>query len=314
MLATLNSKQIVDEIVKDTLKDNDPHDALQISPDVVQASRGGIDAPSLAPEFGSRAQPRIAVTAEPPAAAPAVDTAIRVDAGDLRLRPKRSAIRRWLRGAFATFLFASAGVAATVAWEKHGDTAMQMIAAWVPALSSSLAPSAAQTPTASADQGAQPAPQAPVEQTSTDQPVAAPAAQDNAAPAAPPPDPTQALQTMTQDLAAMSQQIEQLKASIASLKAGQEQMAREMTKMPAAKSAEARPIEPHARVTTLQPRPPAAPVRKPKPVTAPAYAPAAAAPPPPQAIVVPPPVAPAVSTQSVADDDGPVVRPPMPVR
>ncbi|MGY3466976.1 hypothetical protein ACVW0I_003847 [Bradyrhizobium sp. LM6.11] len=32
MLATLNSRQIVDEIVKDTVTNNDPHDAVQISP------------------------------------------------------------------------------------------------------------------------------------------------------------------------------------------------------------------------------------------------------------------------------------------
>jgi len=38
MLATLNPKQIVDEIVKDTVKDNDPHDAIQISPEIVLAS------------------------------------------------------------------------------------------------------------------------------------------------------------------------------------------------------------------------------------------------------------------------------------
>lgn len=64
MLATLNSKQIVDEIVKDTIKDNDPHDALQISPDVIMASRPGNDAPTLAPEVAktpeaaSRPSPR----------------------------------------------------------------------------------------------------------------------------------------------------------------------------------------------------------------------------------------------------------------
>jgi hypothetical protein len=316
MLATLNSKQIVDEIVKDTMKDNDPHDVLQISPDLVRASRTGVDAPTLAPEIGSRSEPRISVITETPAAAPSVDTAIRVDAGDLRARPKRSAIRRWLSGAFATFLFAGAGVAATVVWERHGDTAMQMIANWVPALTSSLAPSSAQTPPAAADQAAQLGPQPPAEQASADQPATPPAAQDNAAAAAAPPEPTQALQTMTHDLAAMSEQIEQLKTSIAALKAGQEQMAREMAKMPAARSAEARPVEPHARVSALPPRPPAAPVRKLKPVTASAYTPAYASQPiapPPQVAAVPPPVAPAPPPQPVADDDGPVVRPPMPV-
>ena len=35
MLATLNSSQIVDAIVKDAVRDNDPHDVVQISPDIV---------------------------------------------------------------------------------------------------------------------------------------------------------------------------------------------------------------------------------------------------------------------------------------
>lgn len=334
MLATLNSKQIVDEIVKDTLKDNDPHDALQISPEVVLASRAGSDAPTLAPEIASRAEPKIAepkfaepklsepkvnVATEPPppAVAPSVDTAIRAAAGDLPSRQKRSSIGRWLGGAFATFLFAGAGVAATVAWEQHGDTAKQLIATWVPGLSSALAPSAAQTTAATADQAAQPVAPAPTDQASADQSAAPPAAQDSAA--ATSPGQPQALQTMTRDLAAMSQQIEQLKTTIAELKAGQEQIAREMAKTPAPRAAEARPVDPRARVSALPPRPPAAPVRKPKPVTAPAYAttyaPAPIAPPPPsQAVAVPPPpVAPVTSSQTIADDDGPVVRPPMPV-
>src|SRR5690349_21106399 len=58
MLATLNSRQIVDEIVKDTVKDNDPHDAVQISPDVIKASRVGSEAPTLAPEFTARPEPK----------------------------------------------------------------------------------------------------------------------------------------------------------------------------------------------------------------------------------------------------------------
>ena len=59
---------------------------------------------------------------------------------------------------------------------------------------------------------------------------------------------------MTRDLAAMAQQIEALKANIAELKAGQEQMAREMAKPPAPKPvAEAKPVDPRARVATLPP-------------------------------------------------------------
>ena len=61
MLATLNSRQIVDEIVKDTMKDNDPHDAVQISPNVVLASRASSEAPNLAPEIAGPAKPTIDV-------------------------------------------------------------------------------------------------------------------------------------------------------------------------------------------------------------------------------------------------------------
>jgi hypothetical protein len=125
---------------------------------------------------------------------------------------------------------------------------------------------------------------------------------------------------MTRDLAAMAQQIEQLKTNIAELKAGQEQMARELTKPPAPKPvAETRPIDPRARVSALPPRPAAPPARKPKPAVSHTYMPAysspapLAPPPPPQAAAAPLPAAPVVTTQAVADDDGPVVRPPMPV-
>src|SRR3954468_16755804 len=83
MLATLNSRQIVDEIVKDTMKDNDPHDAVQISPDVVRASRGSSEAPNLAPDIAGSAKPTIDVApGVPRMAAPSVDTAIRVAAND----------------------------------------------------------------------------------------------------------------------------------------------------------------------------------------------------------------------------------------
>jgi len=78
------------------------------------------------------------------------------------------------------------------------------------------------------------------------------------------------------------------------------------------------PIDPRARVLCATAAATVAPVRKPKPITTPAYtqtyAPTQIAPPPlpSQAVAVPPP--PAAATQAVADDDGPVVRPPMPVQ
>jgi len=315
MLATLNSRQIVDAIVKDTMKDNDPHDAVQISPDVVLASRTGSDAPTLAPDIASRPEPKIDVAPKAPAtAAPSVDTAIRVTAHDMPGREKRSAVGKWLRGAFITMLFAGGSAAATIAWESHGDTARQMLAEWTPSLMSLVPSTSPATPGATA-QAAPPAPEAATDQT-TDQAAAPAAVQDAAAaPAVTQSDATQSLQSMTRDVAAMAQQIAQLKANVAELKTAQEQMAREMVKPPAPKPvADAKPIDPRARVSALPPRPPVAPVRKPKPITTPAYtqtyAPTQIAPPS-QAVAVPPP--PAAATQAVADDDGPVVRPPMPV-
>ena len=347
MLATLNPKQIVDEIVKDTVKDNDPHDAIQISPDIVLASRPVSAAPALAPDVTTRPEPkfapppkislepkrslepRFAPVSEPPAAPPpSVDTAVRVAASDDHVRPKRSAMRKWLRGAFVTFLFAGGSAAATIAWDRHGDTAKQMLAEWTPALTSltSLLPPASQTAPLAPAQAAAPAQQAApsAAQTATDQAIdqsaAPPVAQVAAvAPAATASDSAQSVQSMTRDLAAMAQQIEQLKANIAELKAGQEQMAREIAKPPAPKPvAEAKPVDPRARAAALPPKPPAPPpVRKPKPVVSqtymPAHSPQPLAPPPPsQAAAVPPP--PVTTTQAVADDDGPVVRPPMPLR
>jgi hypothetical protein len=335
MLATLNSKQIVDEIVKDSAKDNDPHDAVQISPEMVLASRPTGVAPALAPEIAGRPEPKInpkinlKFTPEPPraeptinvvyenpaAAAATVDTAVRVTASDGHGRPKRSAAGKWVRGAFVTFLFAGGSAAATIAWEQHGDTARQMLAEWTPALAS-LLPSASQTAPVAAAQAAPPAAEA-----ATDQSATRPAAQAVAAPAATPSDATQSVQSMTRDLGLMAQQIETLKASIAELKAGQEQMAREMAKPAAPKPVvEAKPpIDPRARMSALPPRPAPPPVRKPKPAVSQTYMPAypptpLAPPPPPQAAAVPPPVAPVTTTQAVADDDGPVVRPPMPLR
>lgn len=328
MLATLNSSQIVDAIVKDAVRDNDPHDAVQISPDIVRASRPVSIAPALAPEIAGRPEPTFApeskINPEPKfsaaseqAAVPSVDTAVRVAAGDGHGPRKQSAARKWLRGAFVTFLFAGGSAAATIAWDKHGDAVKLMLAQWTPALAS-LLPATSQTAPVSAAQAA-------TDQTAGQSAATPPAVQvAAAAPAATTSDPTQSVQSMTRDIGLMAQQIESLKASIAELKAGQEQMAREMAKPPAPKPVtEARPaVDPRARVSALPPRAPAPtapPARKPKPVVSHTYAPASspaplAPPPPSQAAALPPPAAPVATTQAVADDDGPVVRPPMPLR
>lgn len=349
MLATLNAKQIVDEIVKDTVKDNDPHDAIQISPEIVRASRATSVSPALAPEIAPRPEPKFTpeftpepkltpkFTLEPArapeptinvvygksAAAPSIDTAVRVTSSDGPVIKKRSSVRKWLRGAFVTFLLAGASVAASIAWEKHGDTAKQLLAEWTPALTSRLPTtsllSAApqQSAPVAAAEATPPAAEATPNQTA-DQSATPPAVQlAAAAPAATQTVDAAQVQSMTRDLAAMAQQIEQLKANIAELKAGQEQMVREMAKPPAPKPVtEARPpVDPRARAAVLPPQPAAPPVRKPKPPVTrtymPASSPAPLAPPPPPSQAA---AAPTTTTQAVADDDGPIVRPPMPLR
>ncbi len=335
MLATLNSKQIVDEIVKDA--SNDPHDLLDISADVIRASRADKPLPKLATEFTIRPEPkiqshridipearmeapRILITpaapapAAPSATAPSVDTAVRATASDTRVARKRSLVGKWLGGAAMTMLFALGSAGATIVWHKHGDTAKQMIATWVPTFATSPAQATAtiaEQPTADTQQAAV------TEQTAVPPTIPAqttPAPVQTAAVTAAP-DATQSVQTMTRDLAAMAQQIEQLKANIAELKSGQEQMAREMTKPVPPKPVETRAVDPHAKLSALPPRPAPPPVRKPpKPVTQ-TYAPIPIAPPPrTQAAALPPPPPPPVAQPQLADDDGPVVRPPMPLR
>ena len=342
MLATLNAKQIVDEIVKDTVRDNDPHDAVQISPEIVRASRPASVSPALTSKMAPRPEPRFTpeFTLEPkvtpkfalePArapeptinvvygkstATPSIDTSVRVTSSDGPVMKKRSSVGKWLRGASVAFLLAGASVAASIAWEKHGDTAKQLLAEWTPALTSLLPTTSLLS--ATPQQGAPVAAEATPNQTA-DQSATPPAAELAAAPpaAAQPVDAALSVQSMTRDLAAMAEQIEQLKANIAELKAGQEQMAREMAKPPAPKPvAEARsPIDPRARAAALPPQPAAPPARKPRPPATRPYMPAASpaplAPPPPPSQAA---AAPTTTTQAVADDDGPIVRPPMPLR
>ena len=157
-----------------------------------------------------------------------------------------------------------------------------------------------------------------------------PAATEAAAPvAAATADEAQSLETMARDLATAGKEIEQLKASIEQLKASQEQMARELAK---AREQTARP-KVAAATPPMRPAAPALPLRRPPPSYPPTAAvaqPLPRVPPqtvgavPPPRSVAPPPMpysaAPPVSLQpdpqagADADDGGPVVRPPLPVR
>lgn len=313
---------------------NDPHDVLEIAPDVVLVARAAAEFPTLAPDSVSQPftrQPNMGNMAAAPdmTAAPRVDTTFR--ASDVNDIPGYRSGALWLRRAAMAFLFALISVFATAAWQRYGDDAQDMVAgltsrvdlaAWLPWQRSDAAtpadtstPPAAPAPVAAAaDQATPPAPAA-----------AQPADNAAAAPApaaAPAQDPAQSPQSVSRDVANLSQQVEALKASIAELKASQEQLSqqlsREMAKPRAAeaKPPEAKPVEHRPAKLGAPPRPLGTIVQhNPRPPMYPPMQATAAGPlPPPGSVPVqispgPPPAAPAD-----ASDDGVVVRPPMPVR
>jgi hypothetical protein len=288
---------------------NDPHNVLEIAPDVVLVARAAADFPSLSPAPTSQPFDRQfnMDSAYPEARAPQVDTTFRASDVNEGIRPRS----RWIKTGSLAFLLALGSAFATAAWQRYGDQAQTMVADFtprniVPDLSSWL-------PLQRDAVTAQPNTEVP-QAAATDQAETptAPAAQstDNfaPAPAALPADAAQTLQSMSRDIANLTQQIGELKASIAQLKASQEQLTHDM----ASRVAEAKPAEP--KLAEPRPRQLGAPPRslgtlvqhKPKPAT---YAPAQVAPMPPPASAPPP-----VQLTPAQPDGDAVVRPPMPVR
>src|SRR5215475_7672746 len=108
MLSTPNSKA------------NDPHDTLEITPDVVLVARAAADSPSLAPGATGREPPMGSAKA----AIPTVDTTFRATdtSGE---RPSHG---RWTKRAAVTFVFALCSALAAAAWENYGDEAQGLIA------------------------------------------------------------------------------------------------------------------------------------------------------------------------------------------
>jgi hypothetical protein len=326
---------------------NDPHDVLEIAPDVVLVARAAAEFPSLAPDTASQPfhrQPNMgSEEAGADFAAPKVDTRFR--ASDVNDIPRRRSSGRWMRTASMAFLFAFASVIATAAWQRYGNEAQAMatdltsridLTTWLPWQKSDAA-----TPADTSASSPVPVPAAvatAADQAAPSPPAAAqPAADSAAAPAAAAPvaavspqanppaqDPAQTLQSVSQNVASLTQQIEALKASIAELKANQEQLSRDMAKPRAAEARipETRPAEPRPTKLGAPPRPLGTIVQhKPKPsMYPPSYPPmqaTAAAPlPPPGAGSAPVPIAPAPPPAAASDasDDGVIVRPPMPVR
>jgi hypothetical protein len=296
-------------LLKELQRDNDPHDALEIPPDVVFAARADRPSPTLAPgAMGHASDPQRQIGSGAPAgvAAPSLDTTIRDAAADNNhVLRDRSSFATWAMRGLVGILLA----VAAAAWQHYGDRASAVIANWTPrfALTSSAPanPPEPASPPALQAAVATEAPEAPAAPAQAAPPEQAP---DTGAPPSAA-DQTQLIQSMARDVATMGQQIEQLKASIDQLRASQEQMSRDVM----AKTAEAKASEPalRPRPAPPPPRPAAAPVRKPRPAFSAAQP---AAPLPPQA--APPAVAlPPEPPQATAAPDGePVVRPPMPVR
>lgn len=312
------------------LRETDPHDVFVIEPDVSLAARADkapldllydvLSRPSdpapLRPDPELRIAPDFeAHTSVPPVAvahAPAADD-IPVDdikLGETEISAHRPSTSNFARGV-AMSLFALVSASGAAAWQHYGDDAKAMVANYAPSLAQvfSAAPS-------------KPAEPSVIQASAADQATAQPATAEAASAA---PDPTQTIQAMARDLAAMGQQITELKATVEQLKAAQQQPVATASpaagaglaanSSPAARAAEARLTEPTAPIVRPRIVPPPAHstvstlARRPKQVFP--YQPIAAAPPPQQAAAAAPPP---MQIAPRAEDGGPVVRPPMPLQ
>jgi hypothetical protein len=184
---------------------------------------------------------RVAADRRPPAAGSDFSAGLRVTEPslDATLRPadlptdRRSLGRRASRGVARFLVTAYIGVAATLAWQSYGGMAKQMIANRAPQLGWLLSLLAVNQPSGreiAPEQPNPPAVQVSAPQAASAQAAAvAPNASETAAstaPTAPSPE-LQQLETITHDLAAVRRSVEQLAA-------GQEQMARDIAKLPTA--------------------------------------------------------------------------------
>jgi hypothetical protein len=246
--------------------ENDPHDALEVAPDVVMVARAEEELSRLAREAKNRPATRLgqpktapsmtAPSMTPPSVTPpsasapptgqspasridAVVAALEVPAVDTSFRAARteegpSMARRLGRGLAALLLAVCIGAAA-VTWRASGEMIKQAIADWAPQFatkSSSPADASSQaaqdaTSTPDAQQSAAAAPAAAQDNaTPTAAASAAPSATASAAPGATVSDQTQLIQSMSRDLASLGQEVALLKASVAELKASNEQLAK----------------------------------------------------------------------------------------
>jgi hypothetical protein len=273
--------------------ENDPHDAVEVAPDVVMVARAEEELSRLAREAKNRpatrlGQPKTApsmtapsmtapstapsVIAQPAGQSPAsridaVVAALEVPAVDTSFRAARtdegpSMARRVGRGLAGLLLAVCIGAAA-VTWRASGEMIKQAIADWAPQFatkSSSPADASSQaaqdaTSTPDAQQSAAAAPAAAQDSaTPTAATSAAPSATASVAPGVTVSDQTQLIQSMSRDLASLGQEVALLKASVAELKASNEQLAK-VSEQNQKKSLAARAAVPPARkpVTSFRP-------------------------------------------------------------
>ena len=132
----------MDSMLKPKLSD-DPHDILVVAPDAIRVAPDPVRVAPAVEEpsdpirdlmRGGSSEPQIHAGSDFSAGAtvPPVDTTFRPTAVNDVLAPRRGSIgRRALRAVTALLLTACIGGAA-VAWNAHGDAALQLIAEWAP--------------------------------------------------------------------------------------------------------------------------------------------------------------------------------------
>jgi hypothetical protein len=297
---------------------NDPHDVLEIAPDIVLVARAEEELSKLARDAKARAPQPPQPKAEPrfieDPSVPPIDTGFRATAVN-RGRPSRGG--RAIRGFFGVLLAVLVG-GAVFTLKVSGDVAQQVFAAWIPNFAVRSAPADNVAPQ---DQGAPITQQA----AAAAAPQAAPgdtAAQNSVAPAAAAasPDQAQMMQSMAHHLESVGQELEGLKAQLAELKASHDQMKEQILRE------QAKAAEQKLKLTALPARPAAPPPpRRSVPTFRPSQAAAAPMAPPPAAYVPPPQPAqpytpppassyppPQAAPQAAYDPNAP--RPPLPVR
>jgi hypothetical protein len=271
---------------------DDPHDFVVVPSDHVEAASDDEISDLLRAAARQRSESQGSkADAAAPSAAPSVDTTFRPSDVNHDLLGRRRTFGRRMMRTFAALLLAACVGAAAVAWQASGYAFKKVALKWLPKAAVTATLPLEKLGIISSSTTEEETAQAEAEPQQTIATTAAPA---EGAPAmaaaetAPPPDTGPSTQTMARDLANLGQEVEALKATISELKDSQQQMARELAK--------ANELNARAKLTSVQPHPPAAPAaRKPVPTYAPSP-PVSAAPPYRQ----PPPSPPYPPTQAAA--------------